>query len=252
MYRNYIIIFCIGLFLNQVAKSQDIQVHYLGHSAFIMQFDTILVVTDYGKPNAWKQWGWDSPISDVRDLIPDIMTYSHLHDDHYDSARIPKGIKYILKNGKNLYLNGLKIESIATCEDVFGDFNNNSYLFTYKGINILHTGDIQIMIANIENDTIAQYVKNNLPNNVDVLIMPIEGKIKYVDKTYKFIELLKPKVVIPAHYWSKEYLNDFITFIENKYNMDFPYKIYNIEESGIYLNDIDDFNIIILKRPSDI
>lgn len=139
----------------------------MGHSAFVLQFDEITVVTDYGKPNAWKQWGWDSPIHDIGKLVPDVMTYSHLHEDHYDSTRIPEGVKYILNTGEGLELNDLKITTISTCEDSFGEFNNTSYLFSYKDYKILHTGDIQGMIANIENDTVAEYFKNNYPENID-------------------------------------------------------------------------------------
>lgn len=59
--------------------SEDmIGVHYLGHSSFVLQFgNAATVLVDYGAFNAWVEWGWDSPIYDVGDLIPDIMTYSH-------------------------------------------------------------------------------------------------------------------------------------------------------------------------------
>ena len=49
------------------------------------------------------------------------MTYSHLHEDHYDSTRIPEDVKHILVNGKELCYKGLKIKTILTCEDKFGD-----------------------------------------------------------------------------------------------------------------------------------
>ena len=183
-----------------------------------MQFDEIHVVTDYGMPNAWKEWGWDSQIHNIGNLIPDIMTYSHLHDDHYDSTRIPAGVWSVLKNGKELDYNGLEIKSIASCEDSFGEFNNMSYLFSYKEYNILHTGDIQSMIANIEIDSIADYFKNNYPSQIDVLIMPIEGKIKYIPQAEIFISLLKPNMVIPTHYWSLEYLDQFLAYRRNQNN----------------------------------
>ncbi len=213
-YCFFLVIFFV--YTRYTGIAQEIQIKYLGHSAFIIQFDEITVVTDYGKPNAWKEWGWDSPIHDIGDIIPDIMTYSHLHDDHYDSTRIPKGVKYILKNGDSLNYQDLKIEPISTCEDEFGDFNNNSYLFTYKGINVLHTGDIQTMIANIDNDTISRYFQDHYPKKIDLLIMPIEGKIKYIQQMDGFIKLLQPKNVIPAHYWSSEYLNEFISNMKDK------------------------------------
>ena len=63
-----------------------LKVHYLGHSAFVLEFDNgIRVVTDYGYENAWAEWGWDDPIASLNDLVPDVMTFSHTHhEDHYD------------------------------------------------------------------------------------------------------------------------------------------------------------------------
>lgn len=251
MIRTLLVSITLILVISTNISSQSITIHYLGHSAFILKFDDINVVTDYGKPNAWKQWGWDSPISGIGDLVPNIMIYSHLHEDHYDSTRIPNEVDFILKNGEGLVYKDLVISSIPSCEDQFGDFNNTSYLFSYKGYKILHTGDIQTMIANIENDTIAEYFTSNYPKNIDVLIMPIEGKIKYIKETYQFIKLLQPKNIIPTHYWSIDYLNEFIDFIETAYNSSFLYEIYRYDQSEIDLNGEDEFRVIILNRTSN-
>ncbi|MFC2152222.1 MBL fold metallo-hydrolase [Bacteroidota bacterium] len=249
MKRKLLFILLINTIIAFNLHSQEIRLHYLGHSAFVMQFDDITVVTDYGKPNAWKQWGWDSPIHDIGNLVPDIMTYSHLHEDHYDSTRIPGGVKHILNNGKELDYKELKITAIPTCEDKFGDFSNTSYLFSYKGYNILHTGDIQTMIANIENDIIAKYFKENYPKKIDLLIMPIEGKIKYIPEAEKFIQLLKPNVIIPSHHWSEEYLSEFISYIREI--NDTKYKV-QISEASSYNITLDKTNdtilVIVLER----
>jgi L-ascorbate metabolism protein UlaG (beta-lactamase superfamily) len=248
---KYIILLPITFLLSIQLFAQNVGIHYLGHSAFVIQFDNdITVVTDYGKPNAWKQWGWDSPIHSIGDLVPDVMIYSHLHEDHYDSTRIPKGVKYILNNGEGLELEDLNIIPIPTCEDQFGIFDNVSYLFTYKGFNILHTGDIQGMIANIYNDSIANYFKKNYPENIDLLIMPIEGKIKYIPQAEEFICLINPGSVIPTHYWSQEYLEEFITYLEEKNSLETSFKINHIKQSKLYLKNnysSDSISIVILK-----
>ena len=45
------------------ARESSVQFHYLGHSSFLILFDNgISILTDYGKPNAWVEYGWDSPI----------------------------------------------------------------------------------------------------------------------------------------------------------------------------------------------
>ena len=248
---KYLILLAITFLQSIQSFSQNIDIHYLGHSAFVLSFDDITVVSDYGKPNAWKQWGWDSQIHDIGKLMPDVMTYSHLHEDHYDSTRIPKGIKYVLKNGEDLEFEKLKIIPIPTCEDQFGIFDNTSYLFSYKGFKILHTGDIQGMIANIENDTIKDYFKKNYPGNIDLLIMPIEGKIKYIPQAEKFISLLRPKRIIPTHNWSQEYLDEFITYLDSLNTSGLVYNIRKIESPQYVIKGntlINTINVIILER----
>ncbi len=245
MSKQVIIFLFISVLAKYNANSQDVQVHYLGHSAFVLQFDGITVVTDYGKPNAWKEWGWDSQIHEIGNLIPDIMTYSHLHEDHYDSTRITLGVKHILKNGESLEYNDLKITAIPTCEDKFGEFNNNSYLFSYKGLNILQTGDIQTMISNIENDTVAEYFNDSYPEEIDLLIIPIEGKIKYIPQTEKFIQLVQPKAVIPCHYWSQEYLEKFKTCLMKR-----NYHIQSLNSSRLEIQKMQEkqVHVVILHR----
>jgi hypothetical protein len=50
----------------------DIHIHYLGHSAFVLQFNKgVSILTDYGQSRAY---GLDSPIYDVGDFQPTIVT----------------------------------------------------------------------------------------------------------------------------------------------------------------------------------
>ncbi len=125
------------------AEVPILKIHYLGHSAFVLEFDNgITVVTDYGEPNAWVQFGWDSPIHSIGDLIPDVMTYSHTHHaDHYDPSRIPAGVGYILKDMDSLSIDGLSITPIRVCESNINVEDNTAFLFSYKGFRFLHLGD---------------------------------------------------------------------------------------------------------------
>ena len=78
----------------------EVGIHYLGHSSFVLSFDNgVDIVTDYGKENAWLEWGWDSPIHSIGDLIPKVMTYSHTHCDHYDQNRS----SYLISREHRLY-----------------------------------------------------------------------------------------------------------------------------------------------------
>jgi len=247
----FILIFNIG-FLYAQSSNPEIKIHYLGHSAFVMQFDNgINIVTDYGKENAWIEWGWDSPINDIGDLVPDVMTFSHKHEDHYDSNRIPKGVKNILTGLDSLTINGIKIEPVRTCETNINIESNTSYIFTYKGLKVCHLGDAQAQIMNINNDDVRAHIVSIFPNTFDLLLMTIEGKQKFISQAEAFVDLLNPKRIIPIHHWSEYYLQEFISYLDDQNNAG---KNYQINDMGKFQYDlftsenVDPVQVICLNR----
>jgi len=48
--------------------------------------------------------------------------------------------------------------------------------------------------------------------------MPIEGTRQYILQAVKMIELLEPNVLIPTHYWSQSYKQEFLNEIERQFN----------------------------------
>jgi len=203
-----------ALWFSQPWAQQDpeIKIHYLGHSSFVLQFNNgITVVTDYGKENAWKGWGWDSPIHQLNGLVPDVMTYSHtFHEDHYDPERIPEGVEYILKEMDSLTIKGLTIKPIRVCEKKLGEEDNSAYLFSYGGLNLLHLGDAQVQIMNIDSQEVASHIEKIIPGNLDLLLMTIDGPAPIWSQAVKFVEILQPKCVIPMHYWTEEHKSGFL------------------------------------------
>jgi L-ascorbate metabolism protein UlaG (beta-lactamase superfamily) len=238
-FRNFInvltIIVIIQTGISEIqASGPEIKIHYLGHSAFVLQFDNgITVVTDYGNYNAWVHWGWDSPIHDIGNLVPDVMTYSHHHDDHYDSARIPKSVSHILTGLDSLSINGLDIKPVRTGEDSINVESNTSYIFIYKGIKICHLGDAQAQIMNINNKDVKNQIRSIFPGTFDILLMTIEGKQKFISQAEAFIDLLKPRRVIPMHSWSQTYKKDFLNFLRAQNTTGKKYEI-QVSESPVY------------------
>ena len=148
--RYLFIIVIILVLSNCKSKSSVVSLHYLGHSSFVFSYDNgVDIVTDYGKDNAWLEWGWDSPIYDIGSLIPEVMTFSHQHDDHYDPDRIPEGVLHVLFQNDSLTIEGIEIHSVQTCESDLNEYSNSSFIFEYKDMKICHLGDAQIQIMNI-------------------------------------------------------------------------------------------------------
>lgn len=216
-----------------------LSIHYLGHSAFVLQFDNgISVVCDYGHFNAWVEYGWDSPIYDIGDLVPNVMTYSHYHEDHYDPDRIPDGVDYILSELDSLSIDGLVIKPIRVCEDNVNVEDNSAYLFTYKGLKFLHLGDAQAQIMNIENEEVQNHIKDIIPDSLDLLFMTIEGQQQFIEEAEIFVDLLKPKRIIPMHYWSTAYKMDFLSYLTTQDSLGSNYEIE--ETSGAKYNFYED------------
>ena len=189
----------------------DITCHYLGHSSVFIDFDGKLsVLCDYGMENAYLQWGWDSPIYDAGEPGPDIITYSHEHNDHFDPERAEKYDACRIIGNTDTTIKALHIVSFESSERDISKYDNHSYLFTYKGITVLHLGDCQSDIMMINDPAHAWNIEQRYPKGCDILIMPIEGTQKYILQAVKMVELLEPKVLIPSHYWSDEYKEAFI------------------------------------------
>ena len=220
-----------------------IKIHYLGHSAFVINFDNgINLVTDYGHYNIWVDSGWDSPIYSFGDLIPDIMTFSHFHPDHYDSTRIPEGVKYILSDHDSLEIDGIKIWPVRTCEGSIYTESNSSYIIEYKDLKLCHLGDAQAQIMAIENEEVTNRIIEIIPDSLDLLFMTIEGTEQFIPQAEIFIDLLKPKRVIPMHYWSNRYKRNFLLHLMGE---KLKGKNYFIDE-----NSASEFDIYLSEDPS--
>jgi L-ascorbate metabolism protein UlaG (beta-lactamase superfamily) len=192
-------------------QKNTVTLHYLGHSSVYIDLGKdISVLCDYGKENAYLEWGWDSPIYDAGETSPDILCYSHEHADHYDEQRAAKFRSLILSGPVDTTIGKLHISSFESSERDISKYDNMSYLFTYKGIRVLHLGDCQADIMMINDPAHAWNLEQRYPKNCDILIMPIESTQKFILQAVKMAELLEPEVLIPTHYWSDEYKDSFI------------------------------------------
>lgn len=257
--RRMVLCFTLFLMLALVAgggfaqnSPPCVRVHYLGHAAFVLQFDNgITVVTDYGHENIWKEWGWDSPILSIGSLQPDVMTFSHKHDDHYDPDRIPASVKHVLSGRDSLDIGGIKILPVFTDEDDPEGESNTSYIFLYREMRICHMGDAQAYITNIDTPSVREAVIKKFPRQFDLLIMPVEGKQQFIPQAAAFLRLLHPRVMIPAHFWSEDYLERFLQFVKATEPTGPAYRIVRSGQPvfGLVTADTDDpARVVVLKR----
>jgi L-ascorbate metabolism protein UlaG (beta-lactamase superfamily) len=230
LYKRICLLFLSLIILLTACARQEnsIKLHYLGHSSVFINFgEKVTVLCDYGKANAYLEWGWDSPIYDAGDEGADILSYSHRHDDHYDSLRAEKYEGVRILGEVDTCIKKLKIMSFPSSEKDIGRYDNHAYLFTYKNVRVLHLGDCQADIMMINDPAHAWNIEQRYPKNCDIVIMPIEGTQKYILQAVKMVELLEPKVLIPTHYWSTEYKQEFIDHMIQAFSK--KNKVLNIE-----------------------
>jgi L-ascorbate metabolism protein UlaG (beta-lactamase superfamily) len=229
--RQFIFLVLTVLLTQSLHSQAVVEIHYLGHSSFALEFDNgISIVTDYGHYNAWVDGGWDSPIYDFGDLVPDVMTYSHTnHEDHYDPDRIPNGVSYILTEFDTLEIDGIHIRPIRTCEGSINTESNSSYIFTYKDLKICHLGDAQAQIINIENEEVKNHIADIFSESYDLLFMTIDGTEPFVKQVELFVDLLQPSRAILMHNWTETNMKNVLRHFELKSMLG---KSYHVRETG--------------------
>jgi len=195
------------------SESPVVYVHYLGHASFIFEFDNgVTILTDYGKSHSYEL---DSPIFGLGELKPDVVTYSHQHEDHAGGV-VPADIAHVLNEGKSLYLKGINITPIPTFERSLEQPDNFSYLFSYKGIKILHMGDCQGLIMGMKQEDTRECIKQMYPDDYDLVLLPIGYVTDIVNPAVEFTALIQAKRLIPMHYWSKEEKQRFLSLMREK------------------------------------
>ena len=210
----YLLSFTLLGYTNSPAYADEpsISVHYLGHSAFIIHFnDSVHVLTDFG--NAYC-WGLESPIFGIGEFVPLIVTWSHFHDDHYAPERIPEGVAYTLTELDSLDLGDLSIRPVRMCENTVGVESSTCFMFEYMGYTVCHLGDAQAEIMNIEDPEQQALILEKFPEQIDLLLMTIEGIYQFIPKAELFIDLLQPGYVIPMHYWTPQYKEEWLQYLE--------------------------------------
>jgi L-ascorbate metabolism protein UlaG (beta-lactamase superfamily) len=133
--------------------NQNINIHYLGHCAFILQFgDSASVITDYAGTYPYYSEEYNSPIYSIYgNMVPDIATFSHQHTDHYSPERLPEGIPNLLGNRDTLSYKSLQVKPVLTSESNISTYDNSTFIFRYQGLTICHSGDLDANMKAIDN-----------------------------------------------------------------------------------------------------
>ena len=161
------------------------KVRYLGHACFeFTSNDGVKVITD-----PYTKVGYELPCG----LTADVITVSHSHFDHNYIQVI--NARYIVSELGEYMVDGVFFEGVASFHDPkMGALRGKNIIYKIKvdGLTICHMGDI----GEEYTDALAKKI-----GKVDLLCIPVGGTYT-VDAigAKKYIDCLKPKMVIPMHY----------------------------------------------------
>lgn len=165
------------------------QIQWLGQSYFKIQTknngDEIVIATDpYGSTI-----GLNPP-----KVQADIVTISHHHEDHNNLDAI-KGEPFIIDGPGEYETKGVFVYGIpAWHDDKQGQERGNNIIYRFKAeeMNIVHLGDLGHEL----NDEQLERM-----NNVDILLIPVGGKVTIdAKKASEIISAIEPRIIIPMHY----------------------------------------------------
>ena len=195
------------------AAGDAVCLHYLGHAAFVLELaDGTRVLTDYGASRAW---GLDSPVHSLGPLVPDVVTISHAHEDHAGGT-LPDGIGHVLRGSGELTLGDLKVRSLPAFERRLDEPDNRSFLFTFRGVRILHLGDVQALVQASGTEEGRRRVRELYPERYDVVLLPIGFVRDVLEPAATFASLLRARTIVPMHYWSPKDRDAFLKLVSGR------------------------------------
>ncbi|ONG57903.1 Zn-dependent hydrolase [Pseudoroseomonas deserti] len=176
------------------------KISFYAHASFRLEADGLAVVTD---PYAPARSGF-APIDEPADLV--IMS-SATDDFHSDPSHVqgsPTVVNALELPPEGIEALGLRIRGFPAYESLTFDYQaaagrdpdaNALYHFTLGGLRVLHMGDI--------GNPVAPEHLAALAGQVDILLaLTGEHATIALDDLDKAIAALRPRVVIPMHYYS--------------------------------------------------
>lgn len=212
--------------INDKSGTNDVLLYWLGGASFIIKNNKKILGLDMYLSDTCR-----NERDDFKRLIPaplkpedielDYLIATHDHGDHFDTGSLDKfisnktktkliGPSSVLKVAEKLGIDTSKVIKLDRGEDIVGDGINIRGVFADHGkdspdcIGVI----IKIKGKNIYFTSDTCYRPDlpglvNLKENIDLLLVPINGKFGNPDaKDASYITAwVKPEIVVPCHFW---------------------------------------------------
>lgn len=188
----------------QLPAGVVVRLTFLGHASFLIETKGgASAVTDY---NAYV----------TPPYPPRIATMNNAHDTHYTERPDPR-IEHVLRgwnpNGgwaeHDLIVADLRVRNIPTAvRGRFGEqeLSNSIFVFEVEDLCIAHLGHLHHRLTSEQRAELGE---------IDVLLAPVDGSYTMSqEEMLAAIEDIRPKMVIPMHYFGPTVLNRFLALAE--------------------------------------
>lgn len=193
------------------AASGFVEITSFGHSFFqITSSNGTKIITDPFGPMGY-------PMPEVR---PHVVTVGREHGNH-NNVDLAKGDPLILRglkswgeewNEVNITFRDVLIYNVPIHTRSWHEYlKGSAFVFEVDGLCVCHTGDLGEPFNEDQLDLIG---------HIDILLVPIGGRFAMGPENAKNVmEQLKPKIVVPMHYYNNTFLLD--RFMDGPYRARF-------------------------------
>lgn len=169
------------------------EIVWLGHSCFRLKSREAVVITDpFGAGASDQQTAPAGP--SLGKLTADVVTVSHHHSNHDNSAAIG-GNPHVIDGPGEYEVKGVVVTGVRTYHDAeHGKTRgkNTSYLIEMDDLVVCHLGDIGHVLNAAQVEAMSR---------VDILLIPVGGGATInAAQAAEVISLVEPKIIIPMHF----------------------------------------------------
>ncbi len=180
----------------------QVRLTFVGHASFLIESpELVRIVTDYNdyvRPR----------------LTPDIVTMNHAHSTHYTDHPDP-AIKYVLRGWGpspeepaiwDLKYRDVRVRNVPTNIRSWSGgterYGNSIFIFKIANLCIAHLGHLHHTLTQQQLDEIGR---------PDVVMAPVDGGYTLdLDGMMEVLTALKPRLIIPMHFFSEFTLDRFL------------------------------------------
>ena len=198
--------------MRAAASPDTVTITFLGHSSFLIEIPGgTRAVTDYNSYNV--------PV-----LPPDIVTMNHAHSSHYTDhpdPRVPHVLRGWATGGQppqyDLQVGDIRVRNLPTnIRDWRGGteiYGNSIFMFETAGLCIAHLSHLHHLLTAEDLAILGQ---------IDVVMASADGVYTMGHQdVIAVIEQIKPRLVLPMHYFQRDVVTRFVDQMRDRYAVRF-------------------------------